>query len=116
MEHFRSGVTSLSLWHLHTHTHTHTHTLQDITDSALYILSEVYKEKSSMARSLVRIFFKLGSVSEKESEKERGKGGGRVYTVKESHGLTEYEVIWQLFLSPLSPTYLALSPAKPRID
>jgi Ras GTPase-activating protein 3 len=36
----------------------------DITDSALYILSEVYKDKSSMARSLVRIFFKLGSLEQ----------------------------------------------------
>lgn len=37
--------------------------VQDITDSALYILSEVYRDKAVMARSLVKIFFKLGSVS-----------------------------------------------------
>ena len=67
----------------HTLIHTHTHSLslslsllctlplQDITDSALYILSEVYKDKTNIARSLVRIFFKLGSVREGEEGRER---------------------------------------------
>ena len=43
---------------------------QDIRDSALYILSEVYKDKTAMASSLVRIFLKLGIVSERERVRE----------------------------------------------
>lgn len=54
--------------------------VQDITDSALYILNEVCKEKALMARSLVKIFFKLGSVSWGRRGKGEGIGGrGRVW-------------------------------------
>ena len=53
--------------------------MQDITDTALCILSEVYKDKSTMARSLIKIFIKLGSVScgwRRRGEETR-RGGGR---------------------------------------
>lgn len=49
--------------------------VQVITDSPLYILNEVCKEKALMARSLVKIFFKLGSVSWGEGGRGRGVGG-----------------------------------------
>ena len=36
---------------------------QSLTDSTVYILSEVYKDRTAMARSLVRIFHALNKVS-----------------------------------------------------
>ena len=39
------------------------YTPQSITDSAVYVLSEVYKDRAAMGRSLVKIFIKLGKVS-----------------------------------------------------
>ena len=54
--------------------------VQVITDSSLYILNEVCKEKALMARSLVKIFFKLGSVSwGKEEGGGVWEGGGSVW-------------------------------------
>ena len=38
--------------------------LQNLTDSTVYILSEVYKDRVVMARSLVRIFHALNKVQE----------------------------------------------------
>ena len=37
---------------------------QNLTDSTVYILSEVYKDRTAMARSLVRIFHALSKVCE----------------------------------------------------
>lgn len=38
--------------------------IQCLTDSTVYILSEVYRDRSVMARSLVRIFHALNKVSQ----------------------------------------------------
>lgn len=39
--------------------------MQNLTDSTVYILSEVYKDRTAMARSLVRIFHALSKVRKK---------------------------------------------------